>query len=490
MNLSLCAGLLAAAVLLAGSAAAEPPHAEDCTGWFARLDETVDRAGTRDAGSHRISGFPYLRSDRFLASFRKEVSGDPATFAVWLNHLRLLDEKARVYELRNLPFAYLRPLGVPDSTAAIVKTNACAAELSRTDLSKSSQKTALIAQAAVPDEYIERNRILGLYPLATLPFSIGIAHWQNETVTMFWRTVASDPENDTATRYEPGEKPADATQIQVIFTRTARDRLGIPQFSIADRERLFRTFAPIFEISTSGQYDRFGPLTWGTGLTPEVDVARPTVYRRLAFTRYRDRVLVQLIYTIWFPERPHADSVDLLAGKLDGLIFRVTLDSNGSPLVYDSIHPCGCYHMFFPTARAKVKPSPQPGIEWALVPATLPAVGPERRIVLQTSSGSHYLHGLRFDTGSRGIAYGFAEEDELRALPTIDGTTRSAFGPDGIITGTERGERLLFWPTGVADTGAMRQWGRHATAFLGRRHFDDSDLIEQRFSIPALPEAQ
>jgi hypothetical protein len=41
----------------------------------------------------------------------------------------------------------------------------------------------------------------------------------------------------------------------------------------------------------------------------------------------------------------------------------------------------------------------------------------------------------------------------------------------------------LFWPTGVDETGAMRQWGRHATAFLGRRHFDDPDLIEQRFSV-------
>jgi hypothetical protein len=29
----------------------------------------------------------------------------------------------------------------------------------------------------------------------------------------------------------------------------------------------------------------------------------------------------------------------------------------------------------------------------------------------------------------------------------------------------------------------MREWGRHATAFLGRRHFDDPDLIERRFSI-------
>ena len=109
------------------------------------------------------------------------------------------------------------------------------------------------------------------------------------------------------------------------------------------------------------------------------------------------------------------------------------------------------------------------------------------RVVLHIASRSHYIVGLRFDSGGHGSVYDFAEEDELRALPTIDGTTRSAFGPDGIISGTERGERLLFWPTGVADTGAMRQWGRHATAFLGRRHFDDPDLIERRFLLLVPP---
>jgi hypothetical protein len=35
---------------------------------------------------------------------------------------------------------------------------------------------------------------------------------------------------------------------------------------------------------------------------------------------------------------------------------------------------------------------------------------------------------------------------------------------------------------GITSPGAMRQWGRHPTAFVGRRHFDDARLIEQRFS--------
>jgi len=47
--------------------------------------------------------------------------------------------------------------------------------------------------------------------------------------------------------------------------------------------------------------------------------------------------------------------------------------------------------------------------------------------------------------------------------------------------GTERGERALFWPMGIESPGAMRQWGRHPTAFVGRRHFDEPRLLEQRF---------
>jgi hypothetical protein len=29
----------------------------------------------------------------------------------------------------------------------------------------------------------------------------------------------------------------------------------------------------------------------------------------------------------------------------------------------------------------------------------------------------------------------------------------------------------------------MREWGRHATALVGRRQFDDADLIERRFEL-------
>ncbi len=55
------------------------------------------------------------------------------------------------------------------------------------------------------------------------------------------------------------------------------------------------------------------------------------------------------------------------------------------------------------------------------------------------------------------------------------------FGPDGIVAGTQRAERWVLWPMGIPQPGAMRQWGHHATAFIGRRHFDDPYLLERYF---------
>jgi hypothetical protein len=70
----------------------------------------------------------------------------------------------------------------------------------------------------------------------------------------------------------------------------------------------------------------------------------------------------------------------------------------------------------------------------------------------------------------------------LRSLALDDGH-RSLFGEDALVFGTERSERFLLWPMGVPSAGAMRQWGHHATAFVGRRHFDDPGLVEAGFHV-------
>jgi hypothetical protein len=104
---------------------------------------------------------------------------------------------------------------------------------------------------------------------------------------------------------------------------------------------------------------------------------------------------------------------------------------------------------------------------------------------LRVAARTHYLERVILDAGLPEPAreYVFADDDALRSLPLGAGGRRSLFRPDGIVQGSERGERWLYWPMGVPEPGAMRQWGRHATAFVGRRHFDDPGLLERYFTL-------
>ncbi len=205
------------------------------------------------------------------------------------------------------------------------------------------------------------------------------------------------------------------------------------------------------------------------------------MYRKLGYTRVDGRTLVQLVYVAWMKERPKEGTFDMLGGKLDGIVWRVTLAPDGEPLVYDAMHPCGCFHMFFPTPRAEPVPAPRKYVEWAFIPATLPTIPEDSRVTVTVRTRTHYLSNVWPNKTRAGVEYSFADYDILRTLPLPTGGSRSAFGPDGLVPGTQRGERYLFWPMGIDSAGAMRQWGTHATAFLGRRHFDDADLMAQRF---------
>jgi hypothetical protein len=107
---------------------------------------------------------------------------------------------------------------------------------------------------------------------------------------------------------------------------------------------------------------------------------------------------------------------------------------------------------------------------------------PAESIVLRVESGSHYLQRIGIGPRGSGAPYRLEEERRLSMLAYGSGT-RSAYGPDGFIAGTERAERWFFWPMGIESAGQMRQWGRHATAFVGRRHFDDPRLFDAYFEL-------
>jgi hypothetical protein len=451
------------------------PALRECAEWFRDLDEKVDAAGVRDAQDARIAGYPYLRVSRLLASFRQSAERDEGALQALVDRMQALDLAARGFEITNLAAGSL-----------LERARDCGSRLRAADLADARSRATLLERTAVPDDYATTSRVLGLYAIVKWPFMAGVSSYQDGVRAAFRRELAP-PEGGRVLRYGPPDAPplprrALAEQI----ARASANPLGIPELHGEVLQALFAAHAPMFEVETTGDYDRPGALAWQAGEGgPAVEPGAPTVYRMATWTRYRGRTLLQLVYTIWFPERPPESPGDLLSGKLDGVVWRVTLAPDGAPLVYDSMHPCGCFHLFFPTPRAAPRAAPDNAVEWMFAPQSLRAVADGERLVLRIATRTHYVERVSMTRDADAAArYAFRPYDELRSLPRPGGGSASIFAPgDGIIAGSERAERFLFWPMGIASAGAMRQWGRHATAFVGRRHFDDADLLEKRFVL-------
>jgi hypothetical protein len=525
---SLCVALVLAAALLSACAGlrtsppatgaepavaqdVEPPaHVRDCMVFMEELDRVVHVAGTSDGGEYRVPGFPYLRVDRFTASLGQWAAADDARYRAWVERMREIDAQGRQFEIANLPdesFPLMRTLNRDDVAA---RAQGCGSLLVAQHALTPSRRERLPGVAVVPDDYITGRRALGLFALSGIPLAIGEQSWQHHAESVFASQRQAPPAAALAyQRYVPREQPMTApealAQSRAVMAASPPDALGIPQIDAPSRQRLLEAFAPTFEIATRAEYDRFGPLQWIDleGLVApdaerywlEVDPSQPVVYQRLAFTRHGRSVLPQLVYTIWFSERPMKDSNDLLGGRLDGLVWRVTLDEQGEPLLYDTIQPSGRFAMFFPTARLRAAPVPEnePPGEWAFTPIDRPleqwlgASSGLAGLSLHIESQTHQVVGVGLPGATWGspvgsnAPYRTVDYDRLRALPLPGRGSRSVFDAYGVVPNTERFARFFYWPTGVTNPGSMRQSGRQPTSFISRRHFDDADLLEKRF---------
>src|SRR5918999_4065062 len=434
------------------------PEVQDCAQWYIAIDREIDAAGVRDAQYTRVPGFPHLRTDRTLASLRTRAAQSEPALRAFGERLADLDTESRALEIRNLP-----GLSSENRVHMLRRARDCAKELRNADFANPAARESLLAAAQVPDEYSTGLRILGLYYLTRIAFAAGVRRWQRDTLADFRREA--DPAVHRVRYAPPARPPLPRGVVAGLLGRAAFDPLGHPGLSAHELERIAAAYAPTLEVEIRGDYDRLGALRWRRASgPPEVDAAEPSVYVQAAYTRYREHVLLQLVYTFWFPERLH------------GVVWRVTLAPDGEPVIYDSMHACGCYHIFIPTERARARPAPNTLEEWAFVPQGLPRVAPGERPVITIASGTHHVERVVLERGGESLVrYSLRPYAELRSLPRAGGTHASLFGPDGLVPGTQRLERFLFWPMGIASSGAMRQWGRHATAFVGRRHFDDAD---------------
>ena len=461
---------------------------QECLNFFHQVDKTVWNADAYDAQAYPIKGYSYLRANRFLASFKNELS-DETKLSYWLTQLHKLDHDARRIEWQNLPsfdrtkLDQLRLKLFPASLDTLATLDQCAGELIA---QAREQPKQIIQNVTAPASYSILKRLAGLYPFTAVPFSSGIRRHQAKISASYAQALAQVIATDKVIKYVPPSSQADNHEIETLIKKASDNPLNIPDPNAEQLQLLFAKFAPIFAQETKGNFDRLGRPEWQSSNRAVINIAQPTVHTLHSHARMNGKILLQLNYVIWFTERPKSGAFDMLGGAVDSVIWRVTLTPEGQPLAYDTIHGCGCYHYFFPSDTLRAKPRHPSLQEYAYAPQAAPVLGPGERVVVWLESATHYITRVTRATPADEIGannYLLAEYDELRSLAKSDGTTRNLFRPDGLIHGTERGERLLFWPMGIASAGAMRQWGHHATAFVGMRHFDDPDLFESAFEL-------
>jgi hypothetical protein len=488
-NLHLVSVFCLLAALLYGCAILPVPTRSDrvgetgplgkCADFFASLDKKTEEAAVLDPGVFRVKNYPYLRVNRFIASFGQEVDEQHA-FAAWTDRMQALDQDARHYEIANLPDSAVAMLDAANGRAGLYnKVAACGDLLKEADFQEFENQQELPKRISAPDEYIVFRRVLGIYPLTSLFISHGVTKWHEAAHKSFSN---EPPANWKTIRYVPDQK-SDWKPVRQIFAAGKRDALGIPVYSPEDIEALFRMYAPIWEIQIQSENDRIGTPIWtGKGVL-DVDTHKPLTYTLISFTRFGKQILTQLNYIIWFPSRPMQSDWDIYGGLLDGLNYRVTLGSDGAPLLYETVHNCGCYYKAYPTKRLQVRAK----IDYAELPLIFKAPDLDRSTDFMTvamESRTHYVQHLyprSREMQLEAAAYSFAEYGRVRSLPYSSRDRRSMFDHYSIAPGSERLERFILWPTGVLSPGGMRQWGRHAVAFVGRRHFDDPRYMDRMF---------
>ena len=481
--------ILLLAAFLAGCAARPPalpslPADEErlnaCLAYFELLDEQIEEEGIRDGVGKPVADLPWLRSSRFIAAQAPMLSDRDL-----LEALRSHDRDVRLLELGNLSAAGRQALiAASDQHDPEARMDQCGRNLTNALLQGDGpDRNALHARIAVADDYISWHRWVGLYPVTRWGIRAGVGVWQRGTRAEF---ETEPPATPAPLRYEPVRVPETVTPeaATALLRRAPRDALERPVLSRLEQDALLAAFAPVVELERDASHNRIGTPVWERPGQPTVNVSQPRVYGDIAHTRFAGSTVTQLHYVFWFTSRPKSNPLDLLGGRLDGMTLRITLDADGQPVLLESTHNCGCYHQHYPLQDLRAR---QPS-NYAEPPLVLDSAGPPtaaRRLTVTLRDRSHYLRRVYLSEAAPAQAgqaqeYLLSDYDELRSLVAGEGH-RSLFESDGLVTGTARDERVLFWVSGVPSPGAMRQLGRHPTAFVGRRHFDAPDLLDRVF---------
>jgi hypothetical protein len=327
-----------------------PPEYER---FFDQLDQAVDDADVKDAAAFSVPGFPYLRANRFLASLKDPLTDDRQK-EQWVRWMQQLDLEARRKEIFNLPQDQFENLTWHmgerfDRFALMQRVKFYSDRLLLHDQRHPDFYATLHKAVVIPDEYSTTMRVIGIYPLTSLPVAL-VTHGVYDDMRD-WHQL---PRDELVTRgeirgYGPARHTAYSQQkIRAILKRSEQNPLGIPLPSGSDRQILLATFAPLFFQDVAADYDEIGEVAWKDNLVT-VNSAKPTVYYFFSYARFKTVPILQINYVVWYSSRDGPNSPWIERGPLDGITVRISLDPEGRPFMIDIMNNCGCYHFFVPS---------------------------------------------------------------------------------------------------------------------------------------------
>jgi hypothetical protein len=294
------------------------------------------------------------------------------------------------------------------------------------------------------------------------------------------------------------EDPIQAVGGDAIVFIPAKDgtALSRKQLASATPETLADYYAPIFvqqRVNSQAlkhpypsEYDMIGQAHLrhdGKGKLKAYVAGPPKVYAIFKQQILDGHPHLQITYTAWYPAHPRMKTFDVEEADIDSCVVRVTLDADHTPLFYETIAACGCFHKVFvekhiedaarqtfgaPEKEKKycVAKTLKDDIDWEVAGLVDEPRDAPRRPVVFLKACEHKVFGLgsaarlRVPSYAKTHPYEMAPYSDLYSV-AVDGDGSPApffdLGNGGKVHGAERKkERFLMSFAGVDSAGHPR----------------------------------
>lgn len=455
------------------------------TAFVKEVQSAILRSGVNDNSNMRVKGFPYLRSNRMLSTFKGQPLNQQQILD-WTNHMYQLALESVTKEIQNLPDDDLEQLNASLNTNLSRLQLIQQTQMQYHDLVKQLQSDPEL-QATLRDnvkdisQYSRFRKVIGFYPIFYIPTYRAsmraydkFRDWHKKSFDDYQpiaQMTSFDLEN--VQRLTP-------QQIRRLYQSITVDSLGLPQPDERQTNQLLQTYAPIIYQDIDQDFDRFGEVYWNDG-TVTINPNRPVVYHYISYGLIEDQPVLQLNYSFWYEGRLGPNAPRLERGELDGITIRVSLDQNGLPVMVDTTNNCGCYQFFIPNADIIESVQEKRGLD-PLVVTYLPEEFPKHPMAYKLNTGWHQIIRVKADANPlHAKTYTMQDYAELESLPHSNGRYESVFDKKGIMKDSYRIEPFLFFPSGVSKVGYMRQRNNQPIKLIGEEHFSNPNLFNNSF---------